>query len=57
MEVIVSWISAHWSDVLAVYGAAVGLATVVVKLTPTQEDDAILAKIVGAVEWLSHIKK
>ena len=40
------WIIAHWKDVLAVIGAAVTLATLITALTPTQKDDAILAKII-----------
>ena len=55
MDTIVSWIAAHWSDVLAVYGAAVGLATVIVKITPTQDDDAVLAKVIKVVDWFSTV--
>ena len=40
------WIIEHYKDVLAVIGAAVTLATLIVALTPTQKDDAVLAKII-----------
>ena len=40
------WIVQHWKDVLAVIGAIVTAASLIVKLTPTQKDDNILAKII-----------
>lgn len=40
------WISAHWKDVLAVIGGVVSVCSIIVKLTPTQKDDNILAKII-----------
>jgi hypothetical protein len=50
-----TWISAHWSDVLAVLGGAVAVATTVVKLTPSQSDDAVLAKVIKVLDWLSVV--
>jgi Na+-transporting NADH:ubiquinone oxidoreductase subunit NqrC len=41
-----NWIIEHWKDVLAIIGAAVSLATLIVAITPSQKDDAILAKII-----------
>lgn len=46
------WIIEHWKDVCAVIGAAVSLATLIVALTPTPKDDAILAKV---IKFLSAI--
>lgn len=40
------WIMEHWKDILAIIGAAVSLATLIVAITPTQKDDALLAKII-----------
>lgn len=40
------WIIEHWKDILSTIGAAVTLATLITALTPTQKDDAILAKII-----------
>lgn len=40
------WIIEHWKDILAIIGAAVSLATLIVAITPTQKDDALLAKII-----------
>ncbi len=40
------WIVQHWKDVLAVIGGVVTVASLIVKLTPTQKDDNVLAKII-----------
>lgn len=55
METVIPWITAHWSDILAVWGALVAAATVIVKLTPSQADDAILAKVVKIADWFSVV--
>lgn len=47
------WITAHWKDVLAIIGAVVTAASLIVKLTPTQKDDNILAKIIKVLAALS----
>jgi hypothetical protein len=39
------WITAHWKDIAAGIGALYALALVIVKLTPTPNDDAALAKV------------
>lgn len=48
---IMNWIGTAFT----VAGAAVAFATVVVGLTPTQKDDAILAKVVKVLNWLSVV--
>ena len=40
------WITAHWKDILAIVGAVVTAASLIVKITPTQKDDTVLAKII-----------
>lgn len=40
------WITAHWKDILAIIGAVVTAASLIVKITPTQKDDTVLAKII-----------
>ena len=40
------WITAHWKDILAVIGGIVTVCSIIVKLTPTQKDDGLLAKII-----------
>ena len=38
---------------LEIFGATVALASLIVKLTPSTKDDAILAKVVKVLDWLS----
>lgn len=47
------WIIAHWKEIMAIFGTAVALASAIVKLTPTQKDDTILARIVKVLVVLS----
>lgn len=46
---IISWVQAHGADLIALYLAIVGLASVIVKLTPTPKDDNILKKIMDFI--------
>lgn len=46
------WIVAHWKDVLAVIGGVVTVCSLIVKLTPTQKDDTVLAKIIKVLAAL-----
>ena len=43
---MIDWIMAHWKDILAVIGGVVTVCSIIVKLTPTQKDDTVLAKII-----------
>jgi hypothetical protein len=43
----------HKTEIFAAIGALVTAASVIVKLTPTQSDDAILAKVVNVLNHLS----
>lgn len=47
------WLNEHWKDILAIISGIIGVATAVVKLTPTQKDDTVLARIVKVLEALS----
>lgn len=47
------WITAHWEDILAVYGSIVGLCTTVVKMTPSKKDDTIWGNIVKVLDFFS----
>lgn len=54
MEVL-SWLEAHWDDVLAIIGGVVTVASTIVKLTPTQKDDAVWAKVVAFLDFFSIV--
>ncbi len=47
------WIHTNWKDILAVIGGVVTVASIIVKLTPTQKDDAFLAKVIKVLAALS----
>ena len=47
------WITNHYTDILAWIGGVVSCATIIVKLTPTPKDDAILAKVIKVLSVLS----
>ncbi len=49
------FILANYTNIFAIIGAAVTFATVVVKVTPSTADDAILAKVVQALNWISVV--
>ena len=43
---IVAWFTANWDDAIKVYLSIVGLASIIVKFTPTLKDDDVLKDIV-----------
>lgn len=55
MDIALAFLLNHWTDILAVYGAVVAAASTIVKLTPSQSDDAVLAKVVGVLDFLSTV--
>jgi len=58
MEILVNAYNAvinNWESILAIYGAIVACASVIIKITPTQADDAILAKVLSVVDFFSTV--
>lgn len=47
------WIHNNWKDILAIIGGVVTVASIIVKLTPTQKDDAVWAKVIKVLSALS----
>lgn len=52
---MLDWITAHWQDLLALYGGLVAICTVIVKITPSDKDDKILAKVVKFADLFSTV--
>jgi len=48
------WIAENWQEIIALLGALGAVATIVCKLTPSPEDDKIVAKILS---WLNMLPK
>ena len=43
---IVKWFQANWLQIAQAIAAIIGVASIIVKLTPTLKDDTILLKII-----------
>ena len=43
---IISYVQAHWTDLLAIITQVIGVASIVVRFTPTLKDDDILKGVV-----------
>ena len=43
---IVTWLATNWKDLVQVIAMVIGIASVIVRLTPTLKDDNILLPIV-----------
>ncbi|HSQ98092.1 MAG TPA: hypothetical protein VLL98_05255 [Rickettsiales bacterium] len=55
MTEIINFFQNHYDELLAILGGIVSIATVIVKLTPTTKDDAILTKIINILEKFSLV--
>ena len=43
---IINWIKLHWADIVQIYLQIIGVASIVVQLTPTLRDDNILKAVI-----------
>ena len=50
-----TWLLEHWEAIFATWGVLVAACSAIVKLTPTQKDDTILAKIVKWADVFSVV--
>lgn len=53
MNELISWTIEHSGDILAIITGIIATASVIVKLTPNETDNAWLAKVVKVSEWLA----
>jgi len=51
------WITNNWETVLLIITSIISLASVIVKVTPTPKDDAILAKVLNFLKIIGLYKK
>lgn len=47
------YITTNWVEITAIIGSIVTTASLIVKLTPTPKDDAILAKVISVLGFLA----
>lgn len=52
---MITWLSEHWDDVLAIIGGIVTVVSIIVKLTATEKDDTVWAKILKVLAALSLV--
>lgn len=50
-----TWLVEHWETIFAIWGMLVAFCTAIVKLTPTQKDDNVVAKIVKWADVFSIV--
>ena len=53
MSEIINFFQNHYSDILAIIGGVVSIATIIVKLTPSSKDDEVLNKNINKLAKLS----
>lgn len=47
------WFAANWDDIALAITGTVTVASIIVKLTPTTRDDAVLAKVIKLLNVLA----
>ena len=52
---IITWLKTNWESILSIIGGVVSVATIIVKLTPTQKDDNVLATIIRVLAIFSLV--
>ena len=55
MNETINFIQTHWDELLAIIGGIVSVATIIVKLTPTDKDNKVLEKIINFLAKFSII--
>lgn len=50
-----NWLLTNWETIFAIWGMLVAFCTAIVKLTPSQKDDNVLAKIVKWADVFSIV--
>ena len=55
MNETINFIQNHYDELLAIIGGIVSIATIIVKLTPTDKDNKVLEKIINFLEKFSII--
>ena len=48
-----NWLWLHKEGIMAIYGSIVAICTIIVKWTPSEKDDTILAKIIAFLDNFS----
>ena len=57
MKDAIAFVTLHWDEILAAFGAVVAACSAIVKITPSTKDDELLGKLIKLVEHLSIFNK
>ncbi len=57
MEQFINWFVQNWTTVLNIIAYIISAASLIVKLTPTPNDDTALAKIIDILKKLALYKE
>ena len=49
---MIEWITANWDTILIIISAVISIASIIVKLTPNETDNKVLATIIKLAESL-----
>ena len=49
VALIVTWFTTHWADFIQIYLQIIGVASIIVKITPTLKDDDVLKNVIRFV--------
>lgn len=52
-----NWIQNHITDILAIGSYVIAITSIIVKVTPTPKDDAVLAKILNVIKLIALNKE
>jgi len=57
MNDVIAYLTTYWADILQIVAYVISGASVLVKITPTPKDDAVLQPFIRILSWLSLAKK
>lgn len=46
---VIAWVTTNWQDLIQIWLQVIGIASIIVKLTPTLKDDDVLKNIIRFV--------
>ena len=57
ISAIVAWFQNNWLNIIAIYTGIIGVASIIVKMTPTLKDDTVLLSIIKFVSKYIALNK
>jgi hypothetical protein len=57
LNLIINWFVQNWVNILSIISYVIAAASLIVKLTPTPDDDTALAKLIDILKKLALYKE